>query len=119
MSVYLTVLVTALITSIVSSVIGAIVGNIVGRLNARKQASSEAVSEAVREAEEVKQLLEQLTMMTCRLAIYNDHFSTNEKLEAYEVYRDHGWNHDTKKYMDVLLGMDADEYLERHRRKEH
>lgn len=115
MSVYLTVLVTALITSIVSSVIGAIVGAVISRVKFMRKAAMEARQEA----EELKELLEQLTMMTCRLAIYNDHFSTNEKLEAYEVYRDHGWNHDTKKHMDSLLGMDADEYLERHRRKEH
>ena len=115
MSVYLTVLVTALITSIVSSVIGAIVGAVISRVKLVRKAAMEAKQEA----KKTNELLEQLTMMTCRLAIYNDHFSNNEKLEAYDIYRAHGWNHETKKHMDKILGMDVDEYLERHRRKEH
>jgi hypothetical protein len=38
----------------------------------------------------------------------------DEKLSAYKVYSSHGWNHQTKKYMDDLVGEDVDGYIERH-----
>ena len=55
--------------------------------------------------------------MTCRMAIYDEHFTTDEKIDAYIVYRDkcHG-NHQTKKYMDELVGCDIDEYIEKHKK---
>lgn len=55
--------------------------------------------------------------MTCRMAIYDEHFTTDEKIDAYIVYRDkcHG-NHQTKKYMDKLVGCDIDEYIEKHKK---
>jgi hypothetical protein len=59
--------------------------------------------------------MQEFTLLTvCRLAIYDDHFSIDEKVDAYRTYRAHGGNHQTKKYMDNLLGEDADAYLARH-----
>ena len=63
---------------------------------------------------EMRELIKQNTIMTCRMAIYNDHFSIDEKISAYIIYRDQGQNHHTKKYMDEQVGCDIDEYIERH-----
>lgn len=68
----------------------------------------------------IKQLrhtIEKSALITYRMAVYDEHFSVNEKLEAYELYRDSGGNHQTKDYMDSLLGEDVDVYLQRHGRK--
>ena len=56
--------------------------------------------------------------MTCRLAIYDEHFSVDEKLDAYTIYRNNGGNHQTKTYMDDLVGSDVDDYIEKHRKKD-
>lgn len=53
-------------------------------------------------------------MMTYRMAVYDEHFTVDEKLQAYRLYRDAGGNHQTKAYMDSLLGQDVDVYLEKH-----
>ena len=100
------ILLTTVIPALVSSVVGAIVGALVSKL---KTAQKDAL-----EAREMQRL--NLTM-TCRMAIYDDHFSVDEKLEAYTVYRDvcHQ-NHQTKTYMDELVGGDVDEYIEKHRK---
>ena len=66
------------------------------------------------DAEEGKEMQEFTLLTVCRLAIYDDHFSVDEKVDAYRTYRAHGGNHQTKKYMDNLLGEDADAYLARH-----
>lgn len=58
--------------------------------------------------------IDELTLMVCRLVIYSDKFSLDEKVDAYEVYRGHHGNSRTKNYMDELLGMDADAYLSAH-----
>jgi hypothetical protein len=110
---YTTVLLTALITATVSSVISAIVASVVSKLRMVKKATEEAKQEA----EELKELMMQNTKMTCRLAIYNDHFSLDEKIEAYDTYQKNGWNHKTKTYMDKQVGCDIDDYLDRHRPK--
>lgn len=93
-----------LLTALVSSVVGALVGAVVSKIK--------TVS---RTAEESKETQRQTLLLTCRMAIYDDHFSVDEKLDAYVTYRDicHG-NHQTKKYMDKLVGCDVDEYLEKH-----
>lgn len=57
-------------------------------------------------------------MILYRMAVYDEHFSIDEKLEAYVLYRAAGGNHKTKEYMDSLIGEDVDEYLERHKRRE-
>lgn len=53
-------------------------------------------------------------MTTYRIAIYDSHFSIDEKLEAYSKYKALGGNHKTKLYMDTLINEDVDEYLSRH-----
>jgi len=105
------VIVMTFITAVISSVVGAAVGAIVSKFRTVKNASEEARVEA----SELKELIRQNTKMTCRLAIYDSHFSKDEKLEAYDIYRKNGWNHQTKQYMDKEMGCDVDEYLERHR----
>lgn len=101
----------SVITALVSSVIAAIVSAVVMKI----QVVRKAADDAKKNNEELKDLILQNTKMTCRMTIYDSHFSTDEKLEAYVIYRDkcHG-NHQTKKYMDDLVGCDVDEYIERH-----
>lgn len=59
--------------------------------------------------------VDDLTLMVCRMSIYNDHFSIDEKVDAYRTYREYGGNSKTKHYMDDLLGEDADDYLAHHK----
>ena len=100
-----------ILTSTISAVIGALVGAIVSKVKTvRERGERER-----RDADDLKLMMMQNTMMTCRLAIYSDKFSVDEKLEAYAIYSGHGWNHQTKTYMDGLVGGDADEYVERHK----
>lgn len=66
------------------------------------------------DADEGKEMQKLILLTVCRLAIYDDHFSVDEKVETYRVYRRHGGNHDAKKYMTALLGEDADAYLASH-----
>ena len=100
------ILYTTVIPALVSSIVGAIVGALVSKL---KTAQKDAI-----EAREMQRL--NLTM-TCRMAIYDEHFSVDEKLEAYKVYRDFCHeNHQTKTFMDELVGDDVDEYLEKHKK---
>jgi len=108
-----TTLIPPFISALFSAVIGAVVGAVVVKL---KTVRSDAERER-RDAIELKEMIRQNMLMTCRLTIYDDHFSVDEKLEAYVLYRDtcHG-NHQTKKYMDDLVGCDVDEYLEKHKR---
>ncbi|MBQ3339449.1 MAG: hypothetical protein IJG82_07690 [Atopobiaceae bacterium] len=103
-------LVTTAITALVSSLVGALVGALVSKVKTVRIQAEEAEAEA----EELKSMIAQNTVLTCRMAIYDEHFSVDEKLEAYKIYRDRGGNHQTKKYMDKLVGGDVDEYLEKH-----
>ena len=91
---------------------GALVGALVSKLKTAKSAVNDAKSERA----ELKHIMEQNVVMTCRMVIYDSHFSIDEKLDAYVIYKDYGGNHTTKTYMDKLVGMDVDEYLERHRK---
>lgn len=104
----------AVVTALISSVVGAIVSAVVMKLRLTKKAIDDAKLERERYNAELKELMLQNTKLTCRLAIYDEHFSVDEKLSAYKVYSSHGWNHQTKKYMDDLVGCDVDEYLTRH-----
>ena len=101
----------SVITALISSVIAAIVSAVVMKIKMIRKTTDDAK----KSSEELKELILQNTKMTCRMTIYDSHFSTDEKLEAYVIYRDkcHG-NHQTKKYMDELVGTDVDEYLEHH-----
>lgn len=94
-------------TALISSVVAAIVGALVSKLKT-----------TTKEAAENREIQRQTLMMICRMAIYDEHFSVDEKLDAYEIYRDAGGNHQTKKYMDELVGSDVDDYIERHRKKD-
>ena len=105
-------LLTTALTALISSLIGAMVGAFVGKIKTVRTASDDAKQERA----ELKQIMEQNIVMTCRMAIYDEHFSIDEKLDAYVVYRDYGGNHQTKRFMDELVGCDVDEYLERHRK---
>ncbi len=104
-------IIVSVITALVSSVIAALVSAVVMKIKMVRKATDDAK----KSNEELKDLILQNTKMTCRMTIYDSHFSTDEKLEAYVIYRDkcHG-NHQTKKYMDDLVGCDVDEYLTRH-----
>jgi hypothetical protein len=104
----------AVITALVSSVIGAITSAVVMKIKMTAQAIDDAKAEREKGNAELRELLLQNTKLTCRLAIYDEHFSVDEKLSAYKVYSSHGWNHQTKQYMDELVGCDVDEYIERH-----
>ena len=101
---------TTAISSMISALIGAIIGALVAKIRVVKKASNDA-KESSRKMMEMQ---EQQLMMVCRLTIYDTHFSVDEKLEAYKIYSEHGWNHQTKTYMDSQVGMDVDEYLVRH-----
>lgn len=102
------------LTALISSVVGALVGALVSKL---KTVRAEG-EKAERDAAEMKESLRQNLLMTCRMAVYDEHFSVDEKLEAYKIYRDQGGNHQTKRYMDKLVSGDVDDYLEKHRVKE-
>ena len=80
----------------------------------REEAEKKRIEEERQALAEMRELLKQNTIMTCRMAIYNDHFSTDEKISAYITYRDQNQNHHTKTYMDEQVGCDIDEYIERH-----
>lgn len=91
---------------LVPTILAAVAGYLGGQL--RK------VKEYKRKMDEDRRTLDELTLMVCRMSIYDEHFSTDEKVDAYRIYREKGGNHQTKKYMDELLGEDADAYLARH-----
>ena len=100
-------LITTAITALISSAVGALVGALVSKLKT-----------ATHEAAENREIQRQTLMMICRIAIYDEHFTVDEKLDAYEIYRSHGGNHQTKQFMDAQVGCDVDEYIERHRKKD-
>ena len=111
-------IITTAITALVSSIVGAIVGAVVAKVKTVTHDAQQAAENASRERAELKELMRQSIVMTCRMAIYDEHFTIDEKLEAYEIYKAQGENHLTKTYMDKLVGCDVDEYLERHRKKD-
>lgn len=104
-------LLTAVVTALVSSTVGAVVGALVSKIKTARKAAEDAK----RDNDELKALMQQNILMTCRLAIYDEHFSVDEKLDAYSVYRSYGGNHQTKSYMDGIVGMDVDNYLDKHK----
>lgn len=101
-------------TALISSVVGALVGALVSKIKTVRKAADDAR----KSNDELKSIMQQNIVMTCRLAIYDEHFTVDEKLDAYEIYRDYGGNHQTKKYMDELVGSDVDIYIEKHRKKD-
>lgn len=112
---------TTALTALISSLIAAFVGAMVSKIKTTKRQREDAKKQredAKKEAEDLKLMITQNTIMTCRMAIYDEHFSIDEKLDAYIIYRDRGGNHQTKTYMDKLVGGDVDEYLAKHERKD-
>lgn len=91
---------------LVPTVLAAIAGYLGGQL--RK------VKEYKRKMDDDRRTLDELTLMVCRMAIYDEHFTVDEKVDAYRIYKSKGGNHHTKKYMDELLGEDADLWLAGH-----
>lgn len=100
----------AYIYTIISALLSAIVGALVGALVSK-------IKTTTKDAQDMREMQRQNLTMTCRMAIYDEHFSVDEKLDAYVIYRDtcHG-NHQTKRFMDTLVGCDVDEYIEKHRK---
>lgn len=96
--------VTTIITALISSSVGALVAALVSRLKM-----------ATKEAAEDREIQRLTLLLTCRMSIYDEHIGIDEKLDVYKIYRDkcHG-NHQTKQYMDKLVGCDVDEYIEKH-----
>ncbi|MBR1829874.1 MAG: hypothetical protein IJ781_10295 [Atopobiaceae bacterium] len=94
----------------IPTILSAIVGYLAGKLRAVRSEREERE----RQAEKVQDTLDALTIMVCRLSIYDEHFTVDEKVDAYKLYRSKGGNHQTKKHMDELLGEDADAWLARH-----
>ena len=105
---------TIVVTAFISSLIGAIIAALVSQLIEAGKQSAKDVKKAQQEAKEMRDTLNQNTIMTCRMAIYDEHFSIDEKIEAYIIYRNKGANHRTKEYMDKQVGGDIDAYLVQH-----
>lgn len=101
-----------ILSLVVSSVVTTLCGAVIGYLVSRIKSNAEQHKEQMAEAAAQRKRTEQVEMMICRMAIYDSHFDIDEKLEAYELYRERGGNHRTKKYMDEQIGMDVDEYLD-------
>lgn len=110
--------ITPYVGTVISALLSAIVGAIVGALVSKIKTVKKSADDTKRDRDELKKLMKQNIVMTCRMAIYDDHFSVDEKLDAYTVYRDNGGNHQSKTYMDSLVGGDVDEYLLKHQKKE-
>lgn len=88
---------------LVPTILAAVAGYLKGKL-----------SKAKADAEESRRTLDAVAVMVCRMCIYDEHFSVDEKVDAYALYRAKGGNHQAKKHMDELLGEDADAWLARH-----
>lgn len=98
----------AVITALISSLVGAVVGALVAKIKTMTKDSAD-----------MREMQRQNLTMTCRMAIYDDHFSVDEKIDAYIIYRDTcNGNHQTKTYMDGLVNCDIDEYILKHRKKD-
>lgn len=95
---------------LVPTVLGGLLGYAIGLIK-KLRAAKEHEDETLKDMQDT---LDAIALMTCRLAIYDEHFSTDEKIEAFRLYRKKGGNHETKKYMDNLLGEDVDAYLAKH-----
>ena len=103
--------VATMASSAISAVIAAIVAALVTKIKTVKAKADETKAEEAK----TQGMLKDMMKMVCRMTIYSDKFSVDEKLEAYVIYRDSCHeNHQTKTYMDGLVGGDVDEYLEKH-----
>lgn len=103
---------TLVVTSVVTTICGTVIGYLLSK--AKTMATNHKVQLAA--IEEQRKRDEKIDLITLRMAIYDEHFDTDEKLEAYELYRERGGNHRTKKYMDDLIGSDVDAFLDHRKR---
>lgn len=102
----------ARVDSVILSVLSALIVALVTWLAQEVRSKTEDTLAYRREREGVERTRD---MIIFRMAVYDEHFSVEEKLEAYQLYRSVGGNHKTKAYMDSLLGEDVDVYLKRHK----
>lgn len=105
-----------ILSLVVSSVVTTLCGTAIGILISRLKGAAAGHKETMEAMEAQRKRTEQIELITLRMAIYDDHFDLDEKLDAYILYAERGGNHRTKKYMDEKLGMDVDEYIEKHKR---
>lgn len=105
-----------ILSLVVSSVVTTFCGTIIGVLISRLKGAAANHKETIEAMEAQRKRTEQIELITLRMAIYDEHFDIDEKLEAYVLYSERGGNHRTKKYMDEQVGMDVDEYIERHKK---
>jgi len=106
--------IATVVTALISSVVAAIVSAVITKVKTVRAKDVEAAEKAKAENAQIRKDLNDLMLMTSRMCIYDEHFSIDEKLDAYKIYRSKGGNHQTKQHMDELVGCDVDEYLERH-----
>jgi hypothetical protein len=102
------------ILTIITTTCSAIVSAIVGAAIARVKTSRRAHAERAAESAKLERIVKENALLCCRMAIYDEHFDIDEKIETYKLYRSLGGNHQTKTYMTNLVGMDIDQYLELH-----
>lgn len=102
-----------ILSLVVSSVVTTLCGIVIGHLTTKIRNNAEQHKEQMKELQKQREQDEQIQLITLRMAIYDEHFDIDEKLEAYLLYRDRGGNHRTKTYMDEQVGMDVDEFLAR------
>lgn len=102
------------VTALISSLVAAIVSAVITKVKTVRAKDVEAAEKAKAENAQIRKDLNDLMLMTSRMCVYDEHFSIDEKLDAYKIYRSKGGNHQTKQHMDELVGCDVDEYLERH-----
>ncbi len=101
-----------ILSLVVSSVVSTLCGSVIGYLISKLKHAVAKHKETVDLLEQQRKHDEKIDRITLRMAIYDEHFDIDEKLEAYELYRAIGGNHRTKKYMDEVVGMDVDEFLD-------
>lgn len=103
-----------ILSLIVSSVVTTLCGTVIGILISRLQGAAAGHKETMEAMKAQRKRAEQIELITLRMAIYDEHFDIDEKLEAYVLYSERGGNHRTKRYMDERVGMDVDEYISKH-----
>ena len=103
-----------ILSLVVSSVVTTICGTVIGILISRLRGAASGHKETMAAMEAQRKRTDQIERITLRMAIYDEHFDIDEKLEAYVLYSERGGNHRTKKYMDDQVGMDVDMFLAKH-----
>lgn len=102
------------VSLVVSSVVTTVCGTVIGFLISKVKYAADSHKAQLEAIEAQRKRDEKIDLITLRMAIYDEHFDIDEKLEAYVLYRERGGNHRTKRYMDDLVGMDVDGFLAKH-----